>query len=169
MALVRGAALGGGFETALAARYIVAEKSATFGFPELVFGMFPGMGALQLLSLRLPHIKALRIIESARTYTAEQAFELGLVDRLVGDGEGHKCIDELVRRGLRQGEGHRALQRVGFEAQREALQSLRRVADEWVRAALTLPDTQLSIIERISDAQLASEPRLTIATTTIRA
>jgi DSF synthase len=48
--LVQGAALGGGFEALLSFDYVVAERDATFGLPEILFGLFPGMGAHSLLS-----------------------------------------------------------------------------------------------------------------------
>ena len=50
VALVEGKALGGGFEAALACDLIVAERSATFSLPEVLFNLFPGMGALSFLS-----------------------------------------------------------------------------------------------------------------------
>src|SRR3546814_13167359 len=52
VALVDGDALGGGFELALACQTIVAESGVQMGFPEVLFGLFPGMGAYSLLSQR---------------------------------------------------------------------------------------------------------------------
>jgi DSF synthase len=45
IALVQGDALGGGFETALSSNVLIAERSAKLGFPEILFNLFPGMGA----------------------------------------------------------------------------------------------------------------------------
>ena len=53
IALVQGDALGGGFETALSSDLIVAEESAVMGLPEILFNMFPGMGAYSLLARRI--------------------------------------------------------------------------------------------------------------------
>ena len=54
IALVRGKAFGGGFELALAANVLVAERNARMGFPEILFNMFPGMGAFNLVSRARP-------------------------------------------------------------------------------------------------------------------
>jgi len=53
IALVQGDALGGGFESALSATVLVAEESARMGFPEILFNLFPGMGAYSLLSRKV--------------------------------------------------------------------------------------------------------------------
>ena len=53
IALVEGDAMGGGFESALSASVLVAEESARLGFPEILFNLFPGMGAYSLLSRKV--------------------------------------------------------------------------------------------------------------------
>ena len=88
IALVQGEALGGGFEAALSCNIIVAERGATFGFPETLFGMFPGMGAYSLLARRIAPAMAKRLIESGNVYTADELYELGVIDRVATDGEG---------------------------------------------------------------------------------
>ena len=54
VALIQGDALGAGFELALSSNLIVAERSAKFGLPEILFNLFPGMGAVSFLSRRIP-------------------------------------------------------------------------------------------------------------------
>ena len=58
IALVQGDALGGGFECALASDLIVAEESAQLGFPEILFNLFPGMGAYSFISRKLDSARA---------------------------------------------------------------------------------------------------------------
>src|SRR3972149_4441233 len=53
ISLVQGDALGGGFETALSSDVIIAEQSAAMGLPEVLFNLFPGMGAYSLLTRRI--------------------------------------------------------------------------------------------------------------------
>src|SRR4051812_11421245 len=53
ISLVQGDALGGGFEAALTSDVIIAEETAQLGFPEILFNLFPGMGACSLLSRRI--------------------------------------------------------------------------------------------------------------------
>src|SRR5882672_10189688 len=77
--LVQGKAFGGGFECALASEIIIAEQSATMCFPEVLFNMFPGMGALSLLARKIGMRKAEEIIMSGQVYTAKQMHEMGVV------------------------------------------------------------------------------------------
>ena len=53
ISLVQGECLGGGFEAALSSDVIIAEKSARFGFPEILFNLFPGMGAYSFLDRQI--------------------------------------------------------------------------------------------------------------------
>jgi enoyl-CoA hydratase/carnithine racemase len=79
ISLIQGQALGGGFEAALAANVVVAERQSKLGLPEVMFNMFPGMGAYQLLTRRLTAAKAEELILSGRTYSAEELHQMGLV------------------------------------------------------------------------------------------
>ena len=97
IAVVEGDALGGGFEAALTFDFIVAEKRARFGFPEVLFNSFPGMGAYSLLSRKLGGQKAKDIIRSGQIFTAEQMKDLGIVHRLTENGEARKVAVDLVR------------------------------------------------------------------------
>ncbi len=82
IAAVRGFALAGGAELAIACDLRVAAEDATFGFPEVKVGIFPGAGG----ALRLPRIvgsgAARDLLFTGRRVEAEDAFRLGLVDRL---------------------------------------------------------------------------------------
>jgi len=77
IALVQGDALGGGFEAALAHEVIIAERQAKFGLPEVLFNLFPGMGALSFLSRRMPPAQAERMVLSGRVYTADENIYAG--------------------------------------------------------------------------------------------
>ncbi|MGE5667018.1 MAG: crotonase/enoyl-CoA hydratase family protein, partial [Betaproteobacteria bacterium] len=69
ISLVQGKAFGGGFECALASEVFVAERSASMSFPEVLFNMFPGMGALSLLGRKIGLRKAEDIIMSGQVFT----------------------------------------------------------------------------------------------------
>ena len=96
IAAVRGFALAGGAELALACDLRVAAENATFGFPEVQIGIFPGAGG----ALRLPGIvgdgAARDLLFTGRRVTAEEAFRLGLVDRLVPVGSVLESAAELA-------------------------------------------------------------------------
>ena len=86
VAAIHGTALGGGLEVALACHYRVADPSAKLGTPEVKLGLLPGAGGTQ----RLPRVagvaKALEMCATGNPIGAREAFECGLVDRLV-EGE----------------------------------------------------------------------------------
>ena len=83
VAAIHGTALGGGLEVALACHYRVAVPSAKLGTPEVKLGILPGAGGTQ----RLPRVagveKALQMCATGNPIGAKEAFECGLVDRLV--------------------------------------------------------------------------------------
>ena len=83
VAAIHGTALGGGLEVALACHYRVADKSAKLGTPEVKLGLLPGAGGTQ----RLPRVagvkKALQMCATGNSIGAKEAFDCGLVDRLV--------------------------------------------------------------------------------------
>jgi 3-hydroxyacyl-CoA dehydrogenase len=83
IAAIHGTALGGGLEVALGCHYRVADKSAKLGTPEVKLGLLPGAGGTQ----RLPRVagvrKALEMTATGNPIGAKQAFDCGLVDRMV--------------------------------------------------------------------------------------
>jgi 3-hydroxyacyl-CoA dehydrogenase len=86
VAAIHGTALGGGLEVALGCHYRVADPGAKLGTPEVKLGLLPGAGGTQ----RLPRVagvtRALEMCSTGSPITAKQAFDCGLVDRLV-EGE----------------------------------------------------------------------------------
>ncbi|QIQ02992.1 enoyl-CoA hydratase/isomerase family protein [Streptomyces liangshanensis] len=87
IAAVHGFALGGGFELALACDMIVADRTAVVGLPEVSVGVIPGGGGTQLLPRRVGAARAAELIFTARRLEAAEARDLGLVDRLVDEGD----------------------------------------------------------------------------------
>jgi 3-hydroxyacyl-CoA dehydrogenase len=90
VAAIHGTAFGGGLEVALASHYRVAVPSAKLGVPEVKLGLLPGAGGTQ----RLPRVagvqKALEMAATGNPIGAKEAYEIGLVDRLIeGDLEQH--------------------------------------------------------------------------------
>ena len=73
--LAQGDALGGGFESLLSFNVVIAERGAKFGFPETMFGLFPGMGAYSLVARRVGSAVAEEMILSGRIYSAEEMKE----------------------------------------------------------------------------------------------
>ncbi len=152
ISLVQGAAMGGGFEAALAGNVIVAERGTRLGFPEVLFGLFPGMGAYTLLRRRVTAALAEEIILSADNFSAESLSELGVIDILADPGEGEAAVRSYISK-------HRS--KPGYCAFRRALNRTRPVdhdelyflADEWVDAAMRLDLINLRRIDRLVRGQ----------------
>ena len=151
--LVQGQALGGGFEALLSFDVIVAEKGATFGLPEVMFGLFPGMGAHAILTRKLGSAMAERIITGNRTYTAEEMHELGIVHHLAEPGHGQDAVRDYMARASRRHAGLVGARRAMREAAPLGLDELVRIVDHWADAALQLTETDLRRMQRLVSAQ----------------
>ena len=83
IAAINGHCLAGGLELALVCDIRIASENATFGQPEINWGIFPGMGATQRLPRALPYNLAAEILFTGEPIDAHRAFEIGLVNRVV--------------------------------------------------------------------------------------
>ena len=96
IAAVNGFALGGGCEVALACDVRIAAENAAFGFPEVGLGILPGMGGTQRLPRLIGPALAKELIFTGRRISAEEAREIGLVNRVVAEGEALDVARELA-------------------------------------------------------------------------
>jgi enoyl-CoA hydratase/3-hydroxyacyl-CoA dehydrogenase len=87
IAAVNGTALGGGCELAMACDVRLAAYSASFGQPEVNLGIIPGFGGTQRLPRLVGPAKALEMNTTGDPISAEEAYEFGLVNRVVADHE----------------------------------------------------------------------------------
>jgi DSF synthase len=153
VALIQGDALGGGFEAALSNDLLVAERGCQLGLPEVLFNMFPGMGAYSFLCRRLDGARAKEMILSGRLYAAEELHEMGLIDLLVPPGEGEAALREHLDRKAHQHGVHTALARVARRCQPVSYEELIEVTEVWVETALGLTEADLRRMERLAAAQ----------------
>jgi DSF synthase len=151
--LVQGDALGGGFECALSGNVLVAERGCKMGFPEILFNLFPGMGAVTLLGRRISQHKAEQIILSGKLYLAEELHELGVVDVLAEPGEGEQAVYEYIRREARARNGTLALRAAREISQPVSYDELIRITEIWVDAAMRLEPKDLRMMERLINRQ----------------
>ncbi|MGH7008532.1 MAG: crotonase/enoyl-CoA hydratase family protein [Stellaceae bacterium] len=153
VALVQGDALGGGFEAALSSNLIVAERGAKFGLPEILFNLFPGMGAYSFLARRIAPGIAERLIMSGEIYTAEQLHAFGVVDVLAADGQGVQAFYDFIGRRERRYTAQRAMYRARRLVNPVTFEEMTRIADLWVEAAFKLEEADLKRMERLVTAQ----------------
>jgi enoyl-CoA hydratase / 3-hydroxyacyl-CoA dehydrogenase len=93
IAAVNSLAFGGGCELAMACDVRIAAESAVFGQPEIKLGIIPGFGGTQRLARLVGQNKALEMNLLGDAITAEEAYEYGLVNRLVAD---HELLDTAI-------------------------------------------------------------------------
>ena len=153
IALVQGTALGGGFEGALAHNVLVAERHCQLGLPEIMFNMFPGMGAYQLLCRRLPPAKAERFILSGRTFNAEELYEMGIVDVLADAGKGEQAVWDYIHSMHGKSHGRDALRRAIQAVDPVDYDEFVKTVDIWVEAALGLSEADLKKMNLLVRAQ----------------
>jgi enoyl-CoA hydratase len=96
IAAVNGYALGGGCEVAIACDIRIASENATFGFPEVGLGILPGMGGTQRLPRLIGPALAKELIFTGRRISAGEARDIGLVNRVVAEGEALNAAMELA-------------------------------------------------------------------------
>jgi enoyl-CoA hydratase/carnithine racemase len=87
IAAIAGQAVGGGLELALACSLRVAAKGSKLGLPEVKLGLLPGAGGTQRLTRLVGRARALDLLLSGRSLSAEEALEAGFVDRVADAGE----------------------------------------------------------------------------------
>lgn len=153
-ALVQGDTLGGGLESALLHHNVIFERSAQAGFPEVLFNLFPGMGAWHLAIRKAGMVVATDMILSGQIYTADQLQRRGLVDLVVEDGEGELALEKMVRSVAPRLRGTLAALQARRVAAPITYESLQTVVDLWAVTALTLNDRDLRLMERLARAQV---------------
>ncbi|MDJ0956901.1 MAG: crotonase/enoyl-CoA hydratase family protein [Arenicellales bacterium] len=153
ISLVQGSALGGGFEAALANDVVISERQCKFGFPEILFNMFPGMGAYQLLRRRIPKNQAEKLILSGRTYSAEELYDIGLVDVLAEEGEGENAVWRYIRENHGKSSGRLALHKAIESVDPLNYGDFVKIVDIWVETALGLGEKDLVTMDFLIRAQ----------------
>jgi DSF synthase len=152
--LAEGDTLGGGLESVLPFQQIIFERGAQAGFPEVLFNLFPGMGAWSFTIRRAGFTVANEMIMSGKLYSAVELQQRGLVDHVVEDGDGEEAIEAIVRGVDARQRGMLAALRARSLAMPITYESLIDIVDHWAETALTLTDRDLRLMERLAKAQI---------------
>jgi len=153
IALVQGDALGGGFESALASNVVIAEKGTRMGLPEVLFNLFPGMGAYSLLSRRVGTSVAEKIILSGKLFTAEELFDMGVIDILAEKGEGELEVYKYIKAANRYSNSYGAIRKVRDICNKISYDELIDIAKIWADAAFKLTEKDLKMMGRLVKRQ----------------
>jgi len=143
IAAIRGFALGGGLEVALACDLRVAADSARLGQPEILLGIIPGGGATQRLPRLVGPARAKDLVWSGRQVRADEALQIGLVDRVV-------AADQVDTAAL---DWARALGQGAVAAMGLAKQAIDRGLDGDLAAGLTVEADAFVEVFRTEDAR----------------
>ena len=162
ISLLQGDALGGGLEGALASDIIIAERSCQLGFPEILFNLFPGMGAYSLIARKVNPKFAEKMILGGKMYSAEELYKTGLVDILAEDGKGVDAVNDYIKKQERRSNGYLAVQKARHRFNPLNYQELIDITTVWVDAALQLNEKDLKVMDRFvrSQEKLFLQPAL---------
>jgi DSF synthase len=151
--LVQGDTLGGGLESVLPFHKVIFERSAQAGFPEVLFNLFPGMGAWNFTIRKAGFAVANDMILSGRLYTAEQLYRRSLVDVVADDGQGEAAVEQVIRTVHPRLRGTLAALHARSAAAPITHESLMKIVTHWTDVAMTLTDRDLRLMERLARAQ----------------
>lgn len=161
VSLLEGDALGAGLETALSSDVVIAERGIRCGFPEVLFNLVPGHGALHLLARRIGTKAAERLIREGNVLTSEQLYELGLVDILVEKTDGRRAVRQLIEDNRKTWNAFSALKHIKRHCMPITKEALFASANIWVDAAMRLSKRDLRMMAHLIRRQ---EKRIGIAT-----
>jgi DSF synthase len=153
ISLVQGDALGGGFECALASDVIIAEESAQMGFPEILFNLFPGMGACSFLERRIGLRATEELILSGKMLPAYKLHEMGVVDVLAPNGQGETAVRDWITSNAKRRNGMQAMHRSRQFVRPVTRAELDGIVELWVDAAMRLGERELKMMSRLARAQ----------------
>lgn len=127
IAIIHGHCLGGGLELALACKHRIAITGASFGFPEILLGLHPGLGGTYRLTSLIDPVEAMTMMLTGRSVHAKKAKTLGLVDEVVDE----RHVRDAVRAAV---SSDRKSVRAGLKASVLGLGPARRLAANRMRA-----------------------------------
>ena len=149
LAMVEGSALGGGFEAALAHHFVLAQRDARLGFPEIAFNLFPGMGGYSLVARRSGMKLAEELIYKGESHTAEWYDQHGLGDLLFEPRQSYVSTRTFIDTLRPKLNGVRAMLRARTRVLQLPRSELMDITEDWVDAAFCLEPKDIAYMERL--------------------
>lgn len=153
ISLIRGNALGAGFEGALSCDYVVVEEDVQMGFPEVLFNMFPGMGAYSFLARKIDPVRVERMILSGRIYTANELYEMGLVDVVAERNCGGTEVDNFIKKLEKARNTRAAVIKIRNIINPISFEEMLAIGEMWVESAMSLSERELKTMRRLIRSQ----------------
>ncbi len=152
-ASVHALALGGGIDAPRSCNVMIAERRASFSYPEIKFNHFP-ISAVAVLSRVVGPRAAQEILTSGKEYPAEEFARLGALDAVVDDGGGADWLRRYAKENLKTHRARLALFRAFYEQSGAAFEEeLTRLAKHWTDHIIHLTPLEISALQKIISAQ----------------
>jgi enoyl-CoA hydratase/carnithine racemase len=136
IAAVGGAARGGGMTLAISCDVVIAGESATFGYPEIDIGVVPALHFAHLPRIAGRH-RAFELLFSGRSFAAREAFDLGLVSKVVPDAELNGAAMALAQDFAGKSPAAMRLGRAGFMRQNDYRRDIAAAVEDFCNAVAT--------------------------------
>ncbi len=143
IAAINGLALGGGMELAMACHIRIIGDRAKMGQPEINLGIIPGWGGTQRLTRIVGRAKAVELVLTGDAITAQEAFRLNLVNKVVPGGEVLKTAKDLGKK----------IASKGLPAIQGAMESIRMGTHMQLTDGLAYEANQISVLVTTEDAR----------------
>ena len=153
ISLIRGNALGAGFEGALSCDYIISQEDVQLGFPEVLFNMFPGMGAYSFLARRLTPMRVEKMILGGRIYSAKELYDMGLIDVIFADSSGIDEVYSFIKKLKKNDNTRKAILEIRNRVNPVTFEEMLDIGEIWVDSAMRLSDRELKTMERLMRSQ----------------
>ena len=119
------------------------------GLPEVLFNLFPGMGAYSLLSRKIGFAAAEKMILSGCLYSAEQLYDMGVVDILAEKGEGEVAVYRYIKNASKSSNTFQSIQKLKDICNQVSYKELVDIATVWADSAMKLTSKDLRMMERL--------------------
>lgn len=149
IAMIEGTAMGGGYEAALAHDFVVAQKDAKMGFPEIAFNLFPGMGAYSLVARKANRAVAEELISTGESHSGEWHHQVGLVDQVFDQGLAFQTTRTFIDTLRPKLNGIKAMLRTRRRVFPLDHRELIDITNDWAESAFLLEEKDLAYMERL--------------------